>query len=355
MRPAPVILVAAALALAVSGAAVAQTAQRFPDVPPEHEAFEAVDWAAEAGMTAGYTDGTFRPEVPLSKSHALVFMERFYDQILQAEQSEDFTRGDMMKLLHSMAPNPAVATTRDGKGTFELTGQGSAATRPVDLSFGIWDVTYRVTGNADRPFEVATLEEDYFEGERIDDHRNIRVKSLWTDDPAEWHQIGLVGSSKPHSERGAPTDTLLHYAYRTWFEVEAELDASWSIVLTKRPWPPAASDDPDRIVVWDDGSRGVTFGPFDFAEGAWRWEMLIWGERRADGVRIRLVAPGPDNVTLAGYDTYTPLAGHGSGGFYLGPADHSLFRPRAGPKYVTVEATPTRPHWVLVLTREADN
>lgn len=39
---------------------VAQTAQRFSDVRPDHEAFEAIEWPASAGVTAGYGDGTFK-------------------------------------------------------------------------------------------------------------------------------------------------------------------------------------------------------------------------------------------------------------------------------------------------------
>ena len=50
-----------AAVVAVPATAVAQS-QRFPDVPPDHYAFEAVEWAAEVGVTTGYTDGTFKPE-----------------------------------------------------------------------------------------------------------------------------------------------------------------------------------------------------------------------------------------------------------------------------------------------------
>ena len=89
------------LVVAVQATAVAQS-QRFPDVPPDHYAFEAVEWAAEVGVTTGYTDGTFKPERPLSKRHAVVFMERYYDGILGAEESEDFTRGDMMVILKAI-------------------------------------------------------------------------------------------------------------------------------------------------------------------------------------------------------------------------------------------------------------
>ena len=80
----------------------AAQSQRFPDVAPDHYAFEAVGWAAEVGVTTGYTDGTFKPQRPLSKRHAVVFMERYYDKILGAEESDDFTRGDMMVLLKAM-------------------------------------------------------------------------------------------------------------------------------------------------------------------------------------------------------------------------------------------------------------
>ena len=86
---------------ALAATAVAQS-QRFPDVPPDHYAFEAVEWAADAGVTTGYSDGTFKPEQPLIKRHAVVFMERYYDEILQADQSDDFTRGDMMVLLKAI-------------------------------------------------------------------------------------------------------------------------------------------------------------------------------------------------------------------------------------------------------------
>ena len=71
-------------------------------MPPDHYAYEAIEWAAEVGVTAGYIDGTFKPEQPLSKRHAVLFMESYYDQILQASESEDFTRGDMMVLLKAI-------------------------------------------------------------------------------------------------------------------------------------------------------------------------------------------------------------------------------------------------------------
>ena len=102
MRRLILTMIAVVAVLAAAGTVAAQPAQRFPDVPPDHEAYEAIEWAAEAGLTAGYDDGTFKPERPLSKRHAVVFVERYYDKILGADQSEDFTRGDMMWVLMAL-------------------------------------------------------------------------------------------------------------------------------------------------------------------------------------------------------------------------------------------------------------
>ena len=148
------IIAVAAAVLAAASAVVAQGLQRFPDVPPEHEAFEAVEWAAEVGVTTGYTDGTFKPELPLSKRHAVVFMERYYDEILGADQSEDFTRGDMMVLLKAINDGADTATTTQDAGPrssttpnlAELSGHGPGTTQPVTLGEGVWDITIEVAG-----------------------------------------------------------------------------------------------------------------------------------------------------------------------------------------------------------------
>ena len=95
------VFVVLAVAVVPTSNAVAQ-GQRFSDVGPDHYAFEAIEWAAEAGVTAGYPDGTFKPAQPLSKSHALLFMASYYDGNLRADQSADFTRADMMALLKAI-------------------------------------------------------------------------------------------------------------------------------------------------------------------------------------------------------------------------------------------------------------
>ena len=93
MRKWFVAVVASILAVVVVPAESAGAhGQRFPDVPPDHYAFAAVEWAAAVGVTLGYPDGTFRPSQPLGRWHALVFMERYYDEILKGRASQPTSR-----------------------------------------------------------------------------------------------------------------------------------------------------------------------------------------------------------------------------------------------------------------------
>ena len=96
-----VVALAAMLVVPLAATATAQ-GQRFSDVPPDHGAFEAIEWAAESGVTLGYGDGTFRPGLAMHRDHAVLFVERFYDDVLQAAQSPAFTRADMMLVLHAI-------------------------------------------------------------------------------------------------------------------------------------------------------------------------------------------------------------------------------------------------------------
>ena len=143
-------IAAAALAvlLAAAGTAVAQTAQRFSDVPPDHEAHTAVEWAAEVGLTAGYGDGTFGPDDPLSRWQAVTFMERYFDQILGADgrggfTSDRFTRGDMMMLLKSIddgdSAEPESRTGRWLPRPDERVADGRCAHRVSDTDFYEWE------------------------------------------------------------------------------------------------------------------------------------------------------------------------------------------------------------------------
>ena len=78
---------------------------------------DAIEWAADQGITLGCDDAKFCPDQPLKRKHARVFIERFYDQVLGADGDDeftnpDFTRADMMALLYSMVtPSTGASTT----------------------------------------------------------------------------------------------------------------------------------------------------------------------------------------------------------------------------------------------------
>ena len=50
------------------------TENTFPDVAKDAWYYDAVLWAAENGITAGYEDGTFRPEAICTRAHVIMFL-----------------------------------------------------------------------------------------------------------------------------------------------------------------------------------------------------------------------------------------------------------------------------------------
>lgn len=55
--------------------------QVFTDVPPGHPFFTEIGWMAEAGLSNGYVDGTYRPADPVTRQATAAFLYRF-DQLL---------------------------------------------------------------------------------------------------------------------------------------------------------------------------------------------------------------------------------------------------------------------------------
>ena len=66
----------------IAGVAGAQVQQRFEDVPTDHYAYGAINWAVDIGVTAGCGDGTnFCPENNLNRAHMVTFLNRYHDWV----------------------------------------------------------------------------------------------------------------------------------------------------------------------------------------------------------------------------------------------------------------------------------
>jgi S-layer homology domain len=57
------------------------TTPTFTDVQPGSMFYKEIEWAADAGITGGYTDGTFRPLAPIARDAVAAFMWRFADYL----------------------------------------------------------------------------------------------------------------------------------------------------------------------------------------------------------------------------------------------------------------------------------
>lgn len=49
----------------------------FPDVPRTHEFYDEIEWLVSAGIANGFIDGTYRPQVPVSRGSMAAYLHRF--------------------------------------------------------------------------------------------------------------------------------------------------------------------------------------------------------------------------------------------------------------------------------------
>ena len=117
---------AVAAVLVLVGTVAAQTAQRFGDVPTDHYAFDAVNWAVDNGITQGCGDGTnFCPDRNLNRAHMVTFLKRYHDR---------FGTGITV----------AWSEPVDASGGVTLSGTGANIAGPVTVAEGRWGVAFAV-------------------------------------------------------------------------------------------------------------------------------------------------------------------------------------------------------------------
>ena len=59
------------------GGKSAKNPSSFKDVPANHWSFKAVSWAKENNIVAGYGDGSFKPNDPITRQDAVAIMYRY--------------------------------------------------------------------------------------------------------------------------------------------------------------------------------------------------------------------------------------------------------------------------------------
>ncbi|MBN1459625.1 MAG: S-layer homology domain-containing protein, partial [Armatimonadetes bacterium] len=52
--------------------------RNFPDVPSSHWAYTYVEYCVEQGVVGGYLDGTYRPEVVVTRDQMAVYIARAF-------------------------------------------------------------------------------------------------------------------------------------------------------------------------------------------------------------------------------------------------------------------------------------
>ena len=74
---------AAAVALTVAAVALAQGIGTFRDVPDNHYARDAVQWAVQNGITVGCRDGTYYcPERTVNRAESVTFLHRYQNNVI---------------------------------------------------------------------------------------------------------------------------------------------------------------------------------------------------------------------------------------------------------------------------------
>ena len=61
----------------MEGGQSAKNPSSFKDVPANHWSFKAVSWAKENNIVAGYGDGSFKPNDPITRQDAVAIMYRY--------------------------------------------------------------------------------------------------------------------------------------------------------------------------------------------------------------------------------------------------------------------------------------
>ncbi|MCC5953242.1 MAG: S-layer homology domain-containing protein [Acidimicrobiia bacterium] len=157
------LVVVTAVLSATIGSAVAS--HTFPDVPDTNPFHDDIDWMADAGITGGFADGTFRPTDNVSRQAMAAFMRRLAGQadgvapMVDAATVEGFTAAELQGQQGPAGPQgepgPAGPEGPQGPpatldlwavvnadGTLARGASGVVSASAVNASAGFYEVTF---------------------------------------------------------------------------------------------------------------------------------------------------------------------------------------------------------------------
>lgn len=188
MRKTIVATVIAVAVLATAGTVIAQSTQRFEDVPSDAYFYEAVNWAVDNGITTGCGDGTnFCPDAPLTRAHVVTFLHR------------------------ALAPE------------FTASGAGDDINVVVTDDVTLEPGYYAMAVN----FELAP----HTSWDDPDDYRDFYV--WFGSKDAGWELVNMNHNWFPEGLHSVRVDEAGDY----WFSIEADDEFVWWIDIYDRPTP----------------------------------------------------------------------------------------------------------------------
>jgi hypothetical protein len=143
------IAASALVALVISGG-VAVAGGGFTDVPPSYPFADEIDAIAQAGITTGFNDGTYRPGDPVSRGAMAAFMGRGFGRAAYGVDS-DSNPADNTNTSGAQVQITAGATGTGTTGYVVVQGTAQMSTAEADcqctLAMEIVDVTDNVFGS----------------------------------------------------------------------------------------------------------------------------------------------------------------------------------------------------------------
>lgn len=145
----PVIVLIMSFALIVSVAGAVYASHQFSDVSNTHPFHDEIGAIADAGITTGYDDGTYRPGTDVTRQAMAAFMERGFGRVAFSETSTSLS-SDESTVLTTVSVD--AGATGGGNGFVLVTGHlegntGNAAACPCQLNLTINDVGTGTTAN----------------------------------------------------------------------------------------------------------------------------------------------------------------------------------------------------------------